>query len=197
MNALATGGLPNAVLVHGVGLDGRMWDGLSRCLSGRLRCTAFDMPCHGEAGMPEGEVTLQTFSEALADIVDGLDGAPVVVGFSMGAMVAQRFALDRPDALKGLVLMNAVFDRDEGQRAAIAQRLAAVERDGPASMAESAIERWFTEEFRKARRSSSSRSGVACSPTTRRPISPPTGCSRRRTPSLPARPPASPVPPSR
>ena len=150
MSASATGSLPIAVLVHGVGLDRRMWDGVSRCLAGRLSCIAFDMPCHGEAGMPEGEVTLATFAGALADIVDGLDGLPVVVGFSMGAMVAQRFALDRPDALRGLVLMNAVFDRDEDQRAAILQRLAAVERDGPASMAESAIQRWFTEEFRKA-----------------------------------------------
>lgn len=99
--------------------------------------------------MPEGEVTLATFADALADIVGGLDSAPVVVGFSMGAMVAQRFALDRPGALRGLVLMNAVFDRDEGQRGAILQRLAAVERHGPAGMADSAIERWFTEGFRK------------------------------------------------
>ena len=150
MSASATGMLPPAVLVHGVGLDRRMWDGVSRCLAGRLSCIAFDMPCHGEAPVPEGEVTLATFADALADIVDGLDGPPVVVGFSMGAMVAQRFALDRPGALQGLVLMNAVFDRDEGQRAAILQRLAAVERDGPAGMADSAIERWFTEEFRKA-----------------------------------------------
>lgn len=150
MSASATGKLPTAVLVHGVGLDRRMWDGVSRCLAGRLPCIAFDMPCHGEAPVPEGEVTLATFADALADIVDGLDGLPVVAGFSMGAMVAQRFALDRPDALQGLVLMNAVFDRDEGQRAAILQRLAAVERDGPAGMADSAIERWFTEEFRKA-----------------------------------------------
>ena len=150
MSASATGMLPPAVLVHGVGLDRRMWDGVSRCLAGRLSCIAFDMPCHGEAPVPEGEVTLATFADALADIVDGLDGPPVVVGFSMGAMVAQRFALDRPGALRGLVLMNAVFDRDEGQRAAILQRLAAVERDGPAGMADSAIERWFTEEFRKA-----------------------------------------------
>ena len=148
MTASAAGELPPLVLIHGVGLDRTMWGGVMRCLSGRLDCTAFDMPCHGEAGMPTGDVTLRTFSEALAGIVEGLDGAPVIVGFSMGAMVAQRFALDRPDALRGLVLMNAVFDRDERQRNAIIQRLAAVERDGPAGMAESAIERWFTEEFR-------------------------------------------------
>ena len=139
---------PPLVLVHGVGLDRTMWDGIVRRLSGRLDCTAFDMPCHGEAGMPAGEITLATFADALGEVVDGLDSAPVVVGFSMGAMVAQRFALRRPGALRGLVLMNAVFDRDEHQRAAIRQRLATVERDGPAGMAEAAIERWFTEEFR-------------------------------------------------
>lgn len=149
MTASAAGKHPPLVLIHGVGLDRTMWEGVAHHLSGRLRCTAFDMPCHGEAGMPEGEVTLATFADALGDVVEGLDSAPVVVGFSMGAMVAQRFALDRPDALRGLVLMNAVFDRDEHQRAAIQQRLATVERDGPGGMAESAVRRWFTEEFRK------------------------------------------------
>ncbi len=148
MTASAAGKAPPLVLIHGVGLDRTMWGGVTRCLSSRLDCTAFDMPCHGEAGMPAGEVTLQTFSEALAGIVERLDDAPVIVGFSMGAMVAQRFALDRPDALRGLVLMNAVFDRDEHQRHAIMQRLAAVERDGPAGMVESAVERWFTAAFR-------------------------------------------------
>ncbi len=148
MTASAAGKSPPLVLIHGVGLDRTMWGGVIRCLSGRLDCTAFDMPCHGEAGMPAGEIALATFANALANIVDGVDGLPVIVGFSMGAMVAQRFALDRPGALRGLVLMNAVFDRDEHQRAAILQRLATVERDGPAGMAESAIERWFTREFR-------------------------------------------------
>ena len=148
MTASAAGKAPPLVLIHGVGLDRTMWGGVIRCLSGRLDCTAFDMPCHGEAGMPAGEIALATFANALANIVDGVDGLPVIVGFSMGAMVAQRFALDRPGALRGLVLMNAVFDRDEHQRAAILQRLATVERDGPAGMAESAIERWFTREFR-------------------------------------------------
>ncbi|MYE01967.1 MAG: alpha/beta fold hydrolase, partial [Alphaproteobacteria bacterium] len=99
MTASAARRLPPLVLIHGVGLDRTMWDGVLDCLSGRLRCTAFDMPCHGEAGMPAGEVTLRTFSDALGSVVNGLDGAPVVAGFSMGAMVAQRFALDRPDAL--------------------------------------------------------------------------------------------------
>ena len=149
MTASHAGKAPPLVLIHGVGLDRTMWDGVSHCLSGRLDCIAFDMPCHGEAGLPAGEVTLATFADALGAVVDGLETAPVVVGFSMGAMVAQRFALDRPGALRGMVLMNAVFDRDEHQRAAILQRLAAVERDGPAGMAESAIARWFTGDFRK------------------------------------------------
>ena len=148
MTAAATGKAPPLVLIHGVGLDRTMWDGVVRCLSGRLDCAAFDLPCHGEAGMPAREVTLATFADALGEIADGLETAPVIVGFSMGAMVAQRFAIDRPGALRGLVLMNAVFDRDERQRAAIMQRLATVEREGPAGMADSAIRRWFTREFR-------------------------------------------------
>lgn len=150
MTVSASDKAPPVVLIHGVGLDRTMWGGVMRCLSGRLDCTAFDMPCHGEAGMPAGEVTLATFADALGEVVDGLESAPVVVGFSMGAMVAQRFALDRPGALRGLVLMNAVFDRDEHQNAAILQRLATVEQDGPTGMAESAIRRWFTEGFRKS-----------------------------------------------
>lgn len=137
------------VFVHGVGLDRGMWDGVIECLSPRYTCIAFDMPGHGETPLPSGEVTLTSYAEALAAAVAEAD-RPAVVGFSMGAMVAQAFAARHPEALSRLVLMNAVFRRDPAQRAAIEERLALAERDGPQALIDAAIERWFTDAARTA-----------------------------------------------
>ena len=47
MSGAATGRLPAAVLVHGVGLDRRMWDGVSRCLP--AGCAASPSTCPATA----------------------------------------------------------------------------------------------------------------------------------------------------
>ena len=142
--------LPPVILVHGVGLDRTMWRGVEAALDGTVRYRSFDLPCHGVQPIPSGKISLRTFSDALAGEVDQAPEKPVVVGFSMGAMIAQRFALDHPDAVCGLVLMNAVFDRNEEQRAAILQRLETAKRDGPGTMTDAALARWFTPEFTEA-----------------------------------------------
>lgn len=142
---------PPVVLVHGVGLDRTMWDGVIERLARTHMCVSFDMPGHGATAMPSGPVTPRTFSGALETVVASLMPArPKLVGFSMGAMVAQRFVLDHPGAVSGLILMNPVFERDAEQRAAILQRLAFAEREGPATMTEKALARWFSRSFRES-----------------------------------------------
>ncbi|MBM85983.1 MAG: alpha/beta hydrolase [Rhodospirillaceae bacterium] len=139
---------PPIVLLHGVGLDRSMWNGVTSHLSTRFTCVTFDLPCHGTSPMPKKEVTLRTFSEALAKVVGRVQPVrPMLVGFSMGAMVALRFALDSPNSVSRLVLLNAISERDSKQRAAIMERLAGAELEGPSSMIEAALARWFSATF--------------------------------------------------
>lgn len=138
-----SGSGPPVVFVHGVGLDRSMWDGVIARLAPRFTCIAFDMPGHGKTPLPPGEIGLTTYVEALASVVAEI-AQPRVVGFSMGAMVAQAFAAGHPEALSGLVLMNCVYRRDDEQREAIARRVATAERDGPQALIDAAVARWFT-----------------------------------------------------
>jgi non-heme chloroperoxidase len=63
---------------------------------------------HGDSDRPESGYRLRDFAADVAAFMDakGIDSA-VIVGHSMGSLVAQRFALDFPARTKGLVLMGA------------------------------------------------------------------------------------------
>ena len=76
------------VFVHGVGLDHTMWLPVMSALPHR-RSVTYDMIGHGRAAKPAGPYTLGTFVDQLSDIVRALDCDIDLIGFSMGALVAQ------------------------------------------------------------------------------------------------------------
>lgn len=137
------------VLLHGVGLDHTMWLGVMTALAHR-RTVAYDLIGHGNAIKPPGPYTLETFVEQLSSIVEALDADVDLVGFSMGALVAQGYALsaDGRRRIRRMVLLNGVHDRAPGERQAIIDRVAEVRKAGLAVSVEPALERWFTAPFR-------------------------------------------------
>ncbi|MBU6317097.1 MAG: alpha/beta fold hydrolase [Acidobacteria bacterium] len=134
------------VLVHGVGLDRHMWAPFSAAL-GRPVVT-YDMLGLGDADKPVGPYTLSMYAQQLREVVADAGGGPAdVVGFSMGALVAQRFAADHPHLVRRMVLVSGVFDRTAQERAAIVARVAEVRAGAYLDSVEPALERWFTPAF--------------------------------------------------
>jgi pimeloyl-ACP methyl ester carboxylesterase len=128
-----------------------MWLPVMAALA-RRRTIAYDMIGHGRAAKPAGPYTLDTFVEQLGAVVDALDCDIDLVGFSMGALVAQGLALsDRSSRIRRIVLLNGVYDRSSDERRAILDRVAEVREHGLATTIEPAIERWFTPSFAQAR----------------------------------------------
>lgn len=128
--------------LHGVGLDHTMWDGVAARVGGEA--LAPDLPGHGAAAQIEGETSLAALAAAaLSGAGDSLD----LVGFSLGALVAQRIAIDSPGRVRSLTLVSAVANRSESERASVRDRLALAERDLPAA-ARASADRWFSETFR-------------------------------------------------
>jgi 3-oxoadipate enol-lactonase len=139
------------VLIHGVGLDLGMWEPVARALASQHQVIRYDMLGHGGSAKPAGPYRLADFVAQLQRLADALDLVQFdVVGFSMGGLVAQGFAVAHPERVHGLVLLNTVYQRSAEERAAIAARVKDVRNGGFAPSVETALDRWFTPAFRAA-----------------------------------------------
>ncbi len=101
-------GLP-VVLLHGWGLNLRVWDPLAQALGARFRLIAMDLPGHGHSPWRPQSATacqqVQWISETAAALVGP---APyVLLGWSLGAELALQWAAGRPERLEYLVLFAA------------------------------------------------------------------------------------------
>jgi non-heme chloroperoxidase len=95
------------VLLHGAWVDGDQWAPQVERFAGEFEVVTPDLRGHG-ASTDEG-VTVDRMAEDVATLCDSLGlASPVVCGLSLGGLVAQRLALDRPELLSGLVLADTV-----------------------------------------------------------------------------------------
>lgn len=137
------------VLVHGVGMDLTMWDDVAMHLKRHAHVVRYDMLGHGESAKPAGPYRLGDFVVQLKVLIAELRLESVtLVGFSMGGLVAQGYALERPVDLARLILLNTVFNRSPAEREAIAARVEDLKDGGLLENTEAAIERWFTPDYR-------------------------------------------------
>ncbi|MFD1214383.1 alpha/beta fold hydrolase, partial [Arthrobacter sp. GCM10027362] len=76
------------------------------------------------------------------DVAARLPGRVHLVGFSLGALIAQHLARFRPELVASLTSVSSVCRRTPDEAAAVAARLAAAAEDFPASV-EASITRWY------------------------------------------------------
>ncbi|WP_020499112.1 alpha/beta fold hydrolase [Sciscionella marina] len=132
------------ILLHGVGLDHTMWDRVTPTLAQQCTVHTPDLPGHGDApDAPEG----CTLTDLAAPLTGLGAGAVHLVGFSLGALVATRFALDHPERVASLTLISAVANRSAIERTSVTGRLEAARENLPATF-DAAIERWFSPQWR-------------------------------------------------
>lgn len=95
---------PPVILIHGLGLDLRLWAGLLPALA-RNRVLTLDLRGHGLSDTPPAPYSLGGLIrdvERLADHFSLRDA--VVVGQGEGGLIAQGLAVKRLDMVRGLVL---------------------------------------------------------------------------------------------
>ncbi|WP_037360553.1 alpha/beta fold hydrolase [Amycolatopsis orientalis] len=127
------------VLLHGVGLDHTVWEPAAALLGDRFRIVAPDLPGHGSRE-PVADGT--TLADLAAGVAAEIPAGSHLVGFSLGALVAQHLAVYRPDLVATLASVSSVCRRTDAERAAVLRRLATAETDPEASTAAS-LHRWF------------------------------------------------------
>lgn len=136
---------PVVVLIHGLGLTRAVWQWLVPDLT-KFRVLTYDLIGHGETTPPEGDPTLKDLSDQLAALLDHLKiDKAAIVGFSLGGMIARRFAQDYRDRTTALVVLHSAHTRTAKQQAAILFRVAQAEAEGPEATVDLALQRWFTD----------------------------------------------------
>jgi len=128
---------PALVLIHGHPFDRRMWAPQLRSLSAGFRVVAPDLPGYGGSPPRGPKITMGELADRVADLIRSLDiQNAVVVGLSMGGLVAMELGLRAVDGIDGIVLVATtaapVTPAEAEQRRNAADRL---ERDGMLDLA--------------------------------------------------------------
>ena len=142
---------PTVVLIHGLGLCRRMWDGHLADFVTDFKVLSYDLLGHGDSAAPSSETSLSVYAQQLLGLIDFLQiDRVLVVGFSIGGMINRRFAIDYPHRVSALAILNSPHDRGAEAQALVEARASAVRCDGSMATMEAALERWFTKGFRMA-----------------------------------------------
>ncbi len=103
------------VLVHGAFAGGWIWESLRKQLiSAGHTVDAPDLPGSGEDRTPPGEVTLDACAARVYDALLKKSGPSLLVGNSMGGLIATQAAARCPDRVAALVYV-AAFAPQDGQ----------------------------------------------------------------------------------
>ncbi|WP_370692950.1 3-oxoadipate enol-lactonase [Pseudotabrizicola sp.] len=132
---------PPVVLLHGLGTSLRLWDAVVARLPGH-RILRMDMRGHGLSDVPQGPYAMGALIHDAERVMAqaGLRDA-VVVGHSIGGMIAQGLAVKRLDLVRAMVLSNSAA------RIGIASqwqaRIDAVRAGGMEAIAGATLARWL------------------------------------------------------
>ena len=122
---LGRGARTTIVLVHGLGSRAEHWLPVARWLARRHRVELVDLPGHGETDMPE-PFSLERATAALDASLAQISNDPVIlVGHSLGGLIAAAEAISHPSRIRGLVLVETALRPQipEAQRAHALERL--------------------------------------------------------------------------
>ena len=100
---------PPLVLIHGTSSSLHTWEGWAKILSSHRRVVRLDLPGFGLTGAaPDHDYRPERYARVVAALLDQLGiGRADVAGNSLGGRVALTFALDHPDRVRKLVLVDA------------------------------------------------------------------------------------------
>ena len=138
-------GVP-VLFLNSLGTDMRLWDATVLGLPPYFRAIRMDLRGHG---LSSGRVRSLTISDLADDAVAVLDaagvGTAIIVGLSVGGMVAQDLATRHASRVRAAALVCTAPRM--GTPALWNERIEALSRDGMEPVADRILERWFAPSF--------------------------------------------------
>ncbi|MCV2528244.1 MAG: pimeloyl-ACP methyl ester esterase BioH [Candidatus Lightella neohaematopini] len=93
----------NIILIHGWGINSKIWLNLTKKLKKDFCVHLFDLPGYGNSK----EIHLSTLDQLINVIMNDINVTNVVlVGWSLGGLIATKMVLSCPNIFKGLVLVS-------------------------------------------------------------------------------------------
>lgn len=154
MHVVTRGDGPPLLLVHGFPLDHSMWSAQIDDLAKWYTVIAPDLRGFGQSEIVDGPVTMQTYADDLAALLDamGITDPVHLCGLSMGGYIAWAFVEQHRNRLASLILCDtrATADNEAARktRELTAQR---VLREGPDFLASDLIDKLFVKSTREQR----------------------------------------------
>lgn len=149
LHTIQQGQGPLVVLSHALGCDLSMWDGVAAALQDRYTVLRYDQRGHGKTPATAGAYGMDDLADDAAELIRAQGTGPVhFVGLSMGGMTAQALAARHPGLVRSIVVANSAASYDEAARAMWQARIDTVLANGVPPIADGALQRWFTPEFR-------------------------------------------------
>lgn len=141
------GGAP-LVLIHALGTSLAIWDDLLPLLPPDLRLLRLDLRGHGVSDAPPGPYAMGALIRDVERLMDHFAmKEAVVLGLSIGGLVAQGLAVKRLDLVRAMILSNtaAKIGRPEQWQ----ERIAAVRTGGMAALHDATMERWLGRKWKE------------------------------------------------
>lgn len=99
------------ILLHGNGENGTYFNNQIEFFSDRYRMIAVDTRGHGKSPRGAAPFTIEQFAEDLNELMTELDiSKAIILGFSDGANIAMKFALQHSDKIEALILNGGNLD---------------------------------------------------------------------------------------
>lgn len=140
---------PPLLLLNSIGADIGLWDAVAPDLARSFRVIRMDTRGHGASEAPPGDYDLRTLAEDALAVLDAAGAATAAVcGLSLGGMIAMTLALAHPERVSALVAActSPAMDPQTWET-----RRRTVLSEGMGAIAEVAMSRFLSEDFRAAR----------------------------------------------
>ncbi|PTL83696.1 alpha/beta fold hydrolase [Vitiosangium sp. GDMCC 1.1324] len=127
------------LLLHGLGSSGQDWELVAPRLAAGHRVIVPDVRGHGRSDKPAGPYGVPLFARDISTLCERLGLTRVhVVGLSMGGMIGFQLAVERPELVRSLTVVNSGPDmvpRTMSMRLMFATRLLMLKTLGPRVLA--------------------------------------------------------------
>lgn len=141
---------PVIVFANSLGTDFRIWRDVIVGLAGDFPIVTYDKRGHGLSDVGTAPYSMDDHVDDLAGLLDHLKVKKAIIcGLSVGGLIAQGLYARRPDLVDGLILCDTAHKL--GTEESWNTRIAAVEKDGIASIADGVLKLWFTPDFHDKR----------------------------------------------